>query len=307
MNRARPRHVLEYVFLRALACLLNAIPYRAALFVGWLLAAAAHRVFAFRRQTAYTRIRTVFGCSLPEARVRAIAWQSWRNIVFSGIELLREHRMTRDRVRTAVDCAAAMDALARHAATGKGAVVACPHMGNWELAAVASHLHGIPVFSIAAPQKNPLTDAYLNRLRQAPGIATFARGSGLMRQVLRRLHGGGFLAILPDVRVRDEGVAVAFLGGTANVGTGMARFARHCGIPIFPAVVTRQGWTRHTIVVHPPILPDPSMPADADVRRMTGQVMAIFDCAIHADPGQWFWFNRRWVLDPLYPDTRTSR
>jgi len=302
MTRAAPRHVAEYLSLRLIAGVLNALPYRAALAFGWALAALSHYAIGFRRTTARARIRAVFGPSCSEARVRAIAWQSWRNTVFNAIEILRGHRMTLDRTRAFVTCAEAMDTLVRHAATGKGAVVACPHMGNWELAAVTSHLHGVPIFSIAAPQKNPLTDAYLNRLRRAPGIETFARGSGLMKQVIRKLRGGGFLAILPDVRVRDEDVATPFLGGVANIGSGMARFARHCNIPVFPAVNTRQGWAHHTITVHPPILPDPTLSVDADVQRITQHVMRILDAAIRADPGQWFWYNKRWVLDPLSPN-----
>jgi lauroyl/myristoyl acyltransferase len=32
---------------------------------------------------------------------------------------------------------------------------------------------------------------------------------------------------------------------------------------------------------------------------MTQQVMDIITQAILADPGQWFWYNKRWVLEPV--------
>jgi hypothetical protein len=39
----------------------------------------------------------------------------------------------------------------------------------------------------------------------------------------------------------------------------------------------------------------------ADVARMTREVMAQLDLAIRSRPDQWFWFNRRWILDPVDP------
>jgi lauroyl/myristoyl acyltransferase len=32
---------------------------------------------------------------------------------------------------------------------------------------------------------------------------------------------------------------------------------------------------------------------------MTQQVLTIVEEAIRADPGQWFWYNKRWILDPV--------
>jgi lauroyl/myristoyl acyltransferase len=31
---------------------------------------------------------------------------------------------------------------------------------------------------------------------------------------------------------------------------------------------------------------------------MTQATMDLFDRAIRQQPDQWFWYNRRWVLDP---------
>jgi KDO2-lipid IV(A) lauroyltransferase len=94
---------------------------------------------------------------------------------------------------------------------------------------------------------------------------------------------------------------VPFLGGEANVGPGMAQFARHANVPIYTVILTRQGWTRHFATLHPPIFPDPKADPDQDLTRMTAEVFRIVESAIRADPGQWFWYNRRWILDPVTP------
>jgi KDO2-lipid IV(A) lauroyltransferase len=99
--------------------------------------------------------------------------------------------------------------------------------------------------------------------------------------------------------MRTEAVKVQFLGKEANIGAGMALFARHAGVPIYPVIVTRIGWARHAARIYPPVHADPALDKQSDVRRMTQQVMDIITAAIHADPGQWFWYNKRWVLEPV--------
>ena len=120
-----------------------------------------------------------------------------------------------------------------------------------------------------------------------------------MKIVLQKLRDGKALAILPDVRMPVKSISVPFLGGEANLGKGMALFARHADVPIFPFIMTRQGWARHKIDAFAPIRPDKNLSKEEDIKRMTIAVIKIIDEAIHRAPEQWFWFNKRWVLDPL--------
>ncbi len=295
----RFRHVVEYVLVRALAFLLRVLPYRAALTIGWGVAQLAWVLARSRVREARRRIRLVLGPGLSEREVRRIAWLSLRNIAFTAVDLVRLGGVTRQWVNDRMDSGSTAAFLKAHQATGKGAILAVPHMGAWDMACVVGLHHGIPIFSVAAQQKNPLTDAYINHLRGAPGVETLARGSGAMKQVLRRLRAGGFLAILPDVRMRTEGVLVPFLGGEANIGSGMALFARIADVPVIPGYVSRIGWSYHRFDRLEPVWPDASVPKDADVVRMTAQVMAQIETVIRRQPEQWFWYNKRWVLDPL--------
>jgi lauroyl/myristoyl acyltransferase len=41
------------------------------------------------------------------------------------------------------------------------------------------------------------------------------------------------------------------------------------------------------------------MDKDDDIRRMTVSVLKIIEDAIMEQPEQWFWYNKRWVLDPI--------
>lgn len=293
------KQLAEYAALRWIAWLADILPYRVALFVGWLNALLMFHVIRFRVKTTRARIRQVFGSKYSEREITRIAWLSYRNIVFSAVEMIRLHKMTLGWTASVTDWLPVIANIKKHSDTGRGSIIAVAHMGSWEMAAVACQLSGVPVFSIAAKQKNPYTDAYLNKLRKSTGLETIARGSGIMRDILRNLAAGKALAILPDVRMRTEAISVPFLGGTANIGGGMASFARHAEVPIFPCLVTRHGWTHHRAIMREPIWPDKTLSKEEDIRRMTLTMMKDVEDVILHDPGQWFWFNKRWILDPV--------
>lgn len=298
------RYRLEYGALRAFGGLVRALPHGLAMALGWKIAWIGHYLAGFRRAEARRRIRSVLGPGATGAEVRRIAWVSWRNLCFNAIELLRLPEL--DDGRTGRTDFTAIDRVVAHTRTGRGAIVAVPHAGNWDLAGLICHRLGLPVFFIARRQKNPLTDAHLNRLRAATGTETVLNDSGLLRRVIRKLREGRALAILPDVRARTPALNIPFLGGVANLGAGMALFARQAGVPIYPAFVERDGWSRLRLTVFDPVEPDPALDKEADWERMTKAVLAVFDREIRRRPDQYFWFNKRWVLDPLEPAARAA-
>ena len=297
--RYRFQHILEYVALRGLAALLNVLPYRLALAVAWGVAAVAFHIFRFRRRETLRRIHEVFGADLPRGKARRIAWFSLRNMAFNMVEMMRAPTIDIAWVDRHIPdfknhISDVKDVIGKHG----GAVITVPHMGNWDLAGWACHRYGISMFSIAGKQKNPLVNAWINRQRES-GMTILERGGGTLKQIIKLLRGGNVLAILPDVRVYTPDLKIPFLGSTANFGRGMAMFAITAKVPIIPAILRREGWTRHGFDHLPPIFPDPSLGKEQDARRITEAVLAQVDAAIRQAPEQWFWYNKRWVLTPV--------
>jgi KDO2-lipid IV(A) lauroyltransferase len=179
-------------------------------------------------------------------------------------------------------------------------------MGNWDMAGWACSHNGVNIFSIAARQRNPYINAWIMRQREK-GIKMLERGGSVLKQVIKNLKSGQVFAILPDVRMRREDLAVPFLGGTANLGRGMATFAIAANVPIVPAVFMRKGWTQHEFVHFDPLYPDPTLDRDADVRRLTESVIKTIDAAIRRNPEQWFWYNGRWILDPVKKSSKGEK
>lgn len=301
----RPKHWAEYLLMRGFCGIIAVLPYRPALVLAAVLARIGFALAASRRKEAIRRIRLVLGDACSARQARAIAWQSLRNMAFNLAEILYVGHGDGRKLPPPVGMPEALsrvrDFAARH--PGRGAVFACPHMGNWELAGIIVPAAGIDMFTLTGVQKNPLVQDYLQRLRHAPGVELLPRGSGTtLRKIFSNLRKGKFLAIMPDLRSRLPGVRVRFLGGEANLYPGMGHFARQTEVPIFLAIMKREGWTGHSVELHGPFEPDPALTKEDDAARLSQIVMDIVDAEIRRDPGQWFWYNKRWILDPLEPE-----
>ncbi len=291
----RLSHIAEYAALRAATGLLNALPHRLALGLGWIFAGLSFLLLRKRMQKTKHRLMQVFGNRFNRQELHGILWSSWRNLFFNGIETIRTPSVTPEWIKKIFDLSD-YPILTNSMKDGRGAVIAVPHMGNWELSGIAVHSLGIRLMAIVRSQKNPLTNAYLNRMREYTGVEAVLKESKSFSGVIKKLREGVCLAILPDVRAKRDAVTVSYLGAQAQIPRGMALFAREAGVPIIPACAFRKGWTRHAWKGFPPVWPDPQAEKNADIQRMTQQVMSYFDQAIRENPDQYFWFNGRWVL-----------
>jgi KDO2-lipid IV(A) lauroyltransferase len=289
------QHVVEYAFLRGTAGLLNILPYRAALFLVWLIAAISSLFLRSKLRRTRARLKQVFKNRFTDRELAGIAWRAWRNLCFNAVETMRVPRLTPEWVRRVTDCTD-FHVVFDNMKDGKGAILAVPHMGNWEFAGVGAQLLGLRIMIIVRRQRNPLLDGFLNRMREYTGVEAFMRDARSFAGIARGLKAGKVLAILPDLRAKADCVHVQFLGAPAQIPAGMAAFARNAGVPIIPAFAIRIGWDRHLWKAFEPVWPDPSLDEREDWQRMTQYVMDCFDRAIREYPDQYFWFNKRWVL-----------
>ena len=289
---------LEYGALRAVCALVNAVPYGLAMLLADGAAIFAVRVLRFKRARTMDRIRTSF----PEkssAECRRIAVLSLANILKTAVEMIRAPRLTRVWMdRHIVEGRLYKDRLQEYVDEGKGVVIMVPHSGNWYMAAWAMAAYGLPLFAIAARQRNPKIDAWMKR--QYGAIEVLERGSArTLVEINKKLEAGRAFAILPDLRVPQRDVEVDFLGGKANVSHAGAMFAVRCGCPIIVAMMRRERG-RHVFDHIGTLRPDPSATdRKAEAARLTREAMAMIDGRLREHPEDWFWYNKRWILQPV--------
>ena len=293
----KTKHIIEYIQLRLAAGLVRILPLRAGLAIGWLIAAASHFIGHVHVERTRKRVREVLGPDAPEKQVRHVAWIAWRNLIFNGVDALRFSMLTPDKVRK-MPLAGVVQKLNPLLNDCEGGfILATPHMGNWEIAGVAADLMDVPIFVIVRKQKNPLVNEYLNQMRRTFNMEVLLRESKIWKSVADRLKQGKVLAILPDINSRAKGVTVDYLNGKATIAPGAAHFAQLANCPIYPVFVRRIGWTKHDAELLDPILPNPEADKEEDQARIMQEIMSAFSDAVLKTPEQYFWHNKRWVLN----------
>lgn len=289
---------LEYAAFRCACALVNAVPYPAAMWLADALAFFAVRCLGFKRERTMGRIRSVFP-SKPPAECRAIAVRSLANVLKTAVEMIRAPKLTSAWMdRHVVDGRLYKDKLQEFVDEGKGVVIMVPHSGNWYMAAWAMAAYGLPLFAIAARQRNPRIDAWMKR--QYGSVEVLERGSArTLVEIKEKLRAGRAFAILPDLRVPHRDVEVDFLGGKANVSHAGAMFAVRCGSPIIVAMMRREGG-RHVFDHIGTLRPDPAATdRKAEAARLTREAMSMIDGRLKEHPEDWYWYNKRWILQPV--------
>lgn len=289
---------LEYGALRFFCGVVNCIPYRVAMGIAAGCAWCAFHVLRLKRVRTLQRLRSVFPAA-SERELGRIAWRSFANILQTGVEMIRAPRLTRAWMdRHVLDGRLYKDRLQALVDEGRGVVIMVPHSGNWYMAAWSMAKYGLPLFAIAARQRNPKVDAWMKR--QYGDIEVVERGSArTLVEIHRRLRAGRAFAILPDLRVPQPDVEADFLGGKANVSHAGAMFAVKCGCPIVVAVMRRERG-KHVFDHLATLRPDPAA-ADrkAEAARLTREALRLMDEKIRLHPEHWFWYNKRWILQPV--------
>lgn len=287
----------EYAMLRAACGLVNAIPYSFAIVLADAFAHLAVCVFGVKRERTMERLRSVFP-DKPNAELEEIALSSFANILKTGVEMMRAPALTKEWMDAHVlDGKLYKDRLQGYVDEGKGVVIMVPHTGNWYMAAWSMAKYGLPLFAIAARQKNPKIDAWMKR--QYGDIDVVERGSArTLVEIKEKLRQGRAFAILPDLRSPAPDVEVDFLGGKANVSHAGAMFAAAAGSPIVVAMMRRENG-KHVFDHLGTLRPDPSADRREESARLTREAMRLIDEGVRRHPGQWFWYNKRWILQPV--------
>ena len=185
-------------------------------------------------------------------------------------------------------------------AQGRGAILALPHMGNWDQAGAWLVGHGVP-FTTVAERLEPaeLFDRFVG-FRESLGmeVLPLTGGDASPYTVLReRLRSGGVICLLADRDLAENGVPVQFFGETARMPAGPAALAIATGAALLPVTLTFPTARRWELTIHPEVtVPEQGRRPDK-VAAMTQQLADAFAAGIAAAPQDWHMLQRLWVAD----------
>lgn len=178
-------------------------------------------------------------------------------------------------------------------AEGRGCILLTGHIGFWEAGNFIFSKLGYPIGVVAKPMRNPLTDSYFLRMREAAGgyIINSRKGA---RRILKALQQNHLVGILMDQNAgMQHGVEVPFFGRNAWTTPIIAELTTKYRIPIVPAYCWWLPDNRYRLEVLPMIHLEGDL-SQQNIIDNTALLTKVIEDAVRREPAQWFWVHRRW-------------
>ena len=285
---------LEYLALRLLAAAAAPLPARALPRIACLLARFIFDVLRIRRGVVLDNLSHAFP-EMDEAELLDLARRTYVQICLTLLEFFRLPRLTPAELRERVELVNAEEALAMRD-SGRGALLATGHFGNWEYLGAAMNAYGFPTSFLIKTQSNPWVDRVQNEIRAKGGMGVIRQQQ--VRRLMEVLRAGEYIGILPDQNAGGSGVFIDFFGRKASAARGLAYLARRYRCPIVPMVMVRRGDGRFQAVFGETIHPDPERDEESVIRELTQEFASVLENFIRANPDHYFWVHRRWKTRP---------
>ncbi len=237
-----------------------------------------------QRRAALTNYAAVLGVDPADPRVGRVARRAFQNYGRMLMDFLLLGSLSPDELveRMSNDGREHLDAaLAR----GRGAIMAVPHMGSWDMAGSYAAALGYAVWAVAERFPGTLNDAVVAN-RQRFGLNVITLGRSAVRAITDALAANGVVALLCDLE-QGPGVEVRFFGRRATVPGGPAAFAIKTGAALLPAYQYSPASGRYHVHL------DAALPVAPDDTKETlmQHVVDRFEDFIKERPEQWYAFR----------------
>ena len=170
-------------------------------------------------------------------------------------------------------------------ARGRGAIMAVPHMGSWDMAGAYAGAVGYPISAVTEKFPGSLNDAVV-RTRRRYGLNVIMLGRSAIRAITEALQANHVVALLCDLE-QGPGVDVRFFGRHAIVPGGPAALALKTGAALIPACQYTVAPGRHHIHLEPAL----AMSEGDTKERLMQHVIDRFEDFIKERPDQWYAFR----------------
>ena len=270
--------------------------------LGWCYGIAAvigDTIYLFWRRGRRNVLHNVTRVLGPEAsseEIKRVARRSFRNYM----------KLLVDFARLAVVDAATLEkrvksegweSLDKAFAHGKGVILVGSHMGSWDVAGVLIASRGYPTNAVSESLGNERINRLAVRFRAQVGVNLIPMEYAL-KQVYRALRSNEAVALVTDRPLPPtEGTPVEFFGRRITWPTGPALLALRTGAKIITGYLARNAQDDYVGELYPALEFELTGDEDADVQRITQEIVRVQEDLIRRFPDQWYMFRRMWNGD----------
>lgn len=243
------------------------------------------------RQAIELNLHQLLG--IRSTQLHLLAFRTFTHYCQSIANTYRLHLGGRMRLLSQITGAEVLDNVI---ASGKGAILATGHVGNWQLGPYYLAQHKMPPLTmVMSEEPHPDTQHIEAMLRDKKWRVVYPGRSPWLNLELRAALGRGELVgFQMDRPWAKRALAVPFAGGQASFALGPALLAHICKVPVVPVFfpMTDNGIS---ILVGSPLWSQYTDQPREDMTEITCRLAKIYERVVFNYPDQWFNFYHFWV------------
>lgn len=235
---------------------------------------------------------------LHEAALRRLSRAGMRSYLRYWMESFRLPVWSRARVARDVQVAG-VEHLKEALESGRGALVALPHMGNWDLAGTWIAQQGHPFTTVAERLKPERLFERFVAFREGQGMEVLALTGGgvnVIGTLARRLREGKLVCLVGDRDLSEAGIEVSFFGEPTRMPAGPAALCQRTGAALLPVTLWYDGPVLRGII-HPEVPVPEEGDRKARTRAMTQAMADVWERGIAEHPQDWHMLQKFWPAD----------
>jgi KDO2-lipid IV(A) lauroyltransferase len=286
---------MKALFVRILFELLARLPLRVVHALGGAIGVLLSVIPNRRRNTAQTNLDLCFPRLRPRERAQLVR-TSLREYGKGAAEVAVLWTCSRERLLKLVSELSGADEFNRALSKGKGAIIAAPHLGAWELVGLYASVYTPMTSLYRAPPLSEMGDM-MRRGRERFGARLVPTERHGVRAVHKALQRGELVGILPDQVPGDVrgGVFAPFFGIPALTMTFLSRLAEKSGAPVFFVYAERLSRGRG---YHLHYLRAPASINGDDTESSVKTVNSMVEKCVRSCPEQYQWVYKRFRVRP---------
>ncbi|MEM9101300.1 MAG: lysophospholipid acyltransferase family protein [Pseudomonadota bacterium] len=292
-------HPIKFIIVKSVIALFGHLPPQCSHAFAKALAAFFGLLKTKTKTTVETNVRLVYPGLAPQEQQRLIK-DSLQNAMISGFEIAHMWCASVQRIQSIRLEIEGEQHLQDALAYEKGVVLACPHLGNWELLNYYLATH-YDLLALYRPPRIMEMESFMQSARQRFGGTLIPASPKGIKQLYRQLDRKKLLAILPDQEPgKSGGIFSPFFGTEALTMTLISRLLRKNHSRLVYAFAER---------IHPKHYKIHFLPAETDAYShdlaiSTAALNRGVENCIALCPEQYQWTYKRFKTRPLPTDPR---
>lgn len=288
----------KYYVLRLAYLLLGRLPLSALYGIARVVGDGAFQFRGDTRRAVASNMRRLLGPDASDEEVQRATREVFRNATRYYADLIHLARLDLERFYRERFEVQGVEYLKRAQESGRGAVIVGMHFGNPEMAVQPLAVQGFSIMGLTEPLEPKALSDFTHWMRGHHGHVYRTYKYEGLKETIRRLKGGGLVAILIDRDVGGTGVPMQFCGAEARIPLGAVELALRTGADLIPAKSWRLPNHSFKVRIEPPLELVRTGDIDADAREIMKRLLPTFETQLRSDPGQWAVLEAIWKEDP---------